>query len=273
MARGISFHIGLNEVSPAHYRDGNGTPWIGRLYACENDANAMAKLAEAQDFEVRGPVLTAQATADEVLRELHAVAAELKAGDIFFLTYSGHGGQVENTNPDDDPEDDALDETWCLYDRELLDDELFAAFSEFAAGVRIVVLSDSCHSGSVTRGEPPAGDDDALFKQLPFDVAMATEKANAAMYSTLQSEIPTKRLAAVDATVVLLSGCQDNQFSRDGRLNGAFTAALLKAWSEPDARRSLPRLLKAVRAGIPTDYEQVPNYSIYSFDIGSVLSI
>jgi metacaspase-1 len=233
----------------------------------------MAELARAQGFEVHGPVLTGEATADAVLAELHEVAGQLAPGDIFFLTYSGHGGQVENKNPEDDPEDDALDETWCLYDRELIDDELFAAFSKFRSGVRIIVLSDSCHSGTVTRATPSRGDDEAKVKQLPFDVAVATEKANAAMYLTLQQEIPTKRLTSVDATVVLLSGCKDDQFSRDGRLNGAFTAALLSAWSQPDARRSLPRLLKAITAGIPASYNQVPNYSIYSFDIGPVLTI
>lgn len=274
MARGVSFHIGLNEVSSDHYQDSGGNPWNGRLYACENDARAMAELAVAQGFEVRDPLLTADATAAAVLGNLHAAAQDLSPGDTFFLTYSGHGGQVENTNPEDDPEDDALDETWCLYDRELLDDELFAAFSEFKAGVKVVVFSDSCHSGTVARGDPPISDDDAPFvKQLPVDVAIATEKAHAAMYSALQKEIPTKQLASLDATVVLLSGCKDDQFSRDGRVNGAFTAALLDAWKEPGARRSLPRLLEALSARIPPSYNQVPNYSVYCFDIGPALVI
>jgi metacaspase-1 len=273
MARGVSLHIGLNEVSPDHYRDSDGNPWNGRLYACENDARVMAELAEAQGFEVRGPLLTAEATAAAVLDDLRAAARDLAPGDTFFLTYSGHGGQVENTNPEDDPEDDALDETWCLYDRQLLDDELFAAYSEFAAGVKVVVFSDSCHSGTVARGDPPSSDDDARPKQLPIDVALATEKANVAMYSTLQKDIPTKRLTRLDATVVLLSGCKDDQFSRDGRVNGAFTAALLEAWNDPDARRSLPRLLETLSARIPPSYNQVPNHSVYCFDVGPALAI
>ena len=121
--------------------------------------------------------------------------------------------------------------------------------------MRIVVLSDSCHSGTVTRGAPGrrtrgrrgAGDeDDVRPKQLPLHVAIATEKAHAALYAKLQKEIPSKRLTTVAATVVLISGCQDDQFSNDGRRNGVFTGALLKAWKEePMARRSLKGLWEA----------------------------
>lgn len=274
MARGISLHIGLNEVDPNHYRDGNGDPWRGELRACEADARDMEGLAREQGFEVRGPMMTAVATADQVITEIRRIAADLDTGDIFFLTYSGHGGQVSNSNPDDDPESDALDETWCLFDRELLDDELFALFSEFKPGVRIVVFSDSCHSGTVTRARPgDAIDRFSVPKQLPIEVAEATENANADLYGSIQRTIPSKRLTSLAATVVLLSGCQDSEFSRDGETNGAFTGALLKAWQDPANRTSLPALREATAAGIPRNFNQNPNYSIYSFDIGPALTV
>jgi hypothetical protein len=273
MARGVALSIGLNEVDSSHYLDGEGKPWKGTLQACENDARDLAALAEGMGFEIRGPLLTTAATSTAVIDQVRAVAQELTSGDIFLFTYSGHGGQVANTNPDDDPEDDNLDETWCLYDRELLDDELFALFSEFAAGVRIVVLSDSCHSGTVTRAGDSSADDLPEAKQLPADVAVATEEANAELYDGLQKAIPSKRLTSVAATVVLISGCQDYEFSRDGRDNGAFTGALLAAWDDPVARRSLPSLWEATKAGIPAQYEQTPNYLVYAFDTGPALVI
>ena len=68
---------------------------------------------------------------------------------MFLLTYSGHGSQVPDKNGDET--EDGYDETWVLYDRQLVDDELYALWSKFAAGVRIVVLSDSCHSGTAIR--------------------------------------------------------------------------------------------------------------------------
>ena len=64
------------------------------------------------------------------------------------LSYSGHGGQVPDQNGDDP--NDGLDETWCLFDGQVLDDELYGALSAFAPGVRVVV-SDSCHSGTMLK--------------------------------------------------------------------------------------------------------------------------
>ena len=37
------------------------------------------------------------------------------------MTYSGHGGQIEDVSGE---EEDKKDETWCLYDGELIDDEV-----------------------------------------------------------------------------------------------------------------------------------------------------
>src|SRR5215210_7917467 len=143
MATGRSIHIGLNSVDPEHY-DG----WDGTLAACEFDANDMQKLADSRGFE-SSKLLTKEATADAVVAEIEKAAEQLAEGDLLFLTYSGHGGQVEDKNGEDEP--DRSDETWVLYDRQLVDDELYALWEKFKPGVRIFVLSDSCHSGSVLR--------------------------------------------------------------------------------------------------------------------------
>jgi hypothetical protein len=138
-----SLHIGLNGVDPARY-DG----WDGKLNGCENDARSMTAIAERDGFSST-QLLTAHATTANVLSAISAAAQQMASGDVFLLSYAGHGGQVPNVSGDD--EVDEQDETWVLYDRMLIDDELQQAFSEFAPGVDIVVLSDSCHSGTVTR--------------------------------------------------------------------------------------------------------------------------
>src|SRR6476619_2567188 len=141
MPKGLSLHVGLNSIDPAHY----GVD--GRLRACENDARAMKAIADSQGYTSQ-ILLTRDATSSSVLKSIVEAAAELQAGDIFLLTYAGHGSQVPDVNGD---EGDGLDETWCLYDRMMIDDELKAMWTRFRKGVRIVMISDSCHSGTVSR--------------------------------------------------------------------------------------------------------------------------
>ena len=139
---GMSLHLGLNAVDPGHYGG-----WTGDLTACEFDANDMAAVAGAAGMKST-TLLTKAATRAKVRGALRDAAKKLKAGDLFFLSYSGHGGQVPDVSGD---EDDKKDETWCLYDGQLIDDELYLDLAAFQKGVRILVLSDSCHSGTVAR--------------------------------------------------------------------------------------------------------------------------
>ncbi len=138
-----SLHIGLNSVNPEHYEG-----WSGPLAACELDANDMRDLAKGRGIKA-SVLLTRDATRTRTLAGIRAAAKALKAGDLFFLSYSGHGGQVDDVSGEDEP--DKLDETWCLFDGQLIDDELYFELTKFKKGVRIIVLSDSCHSGTVTR--------------------------------------------------------------------------------------------------------------------------
>ena len=142
MSKGISLHIGLNFVDPNHY-----SGWDGELNACEFDANDMHMIADNQGFKGK-TLLTKKATRNNVVAEIQSAASKLKSGDIFLISFSGHGGQVPDQNND---ETDGVDETWCLYDGQLIDDEIKVFWTWFAKGVRIFVVSDSCHSGTVIK--------------------------------------------------------------------------------------------------------------------------
>jgi hypothetical protein len=139
---GHALAIGLNKVNPAYYGG-----WEGELSGCEPDANDMRTIAQSQGLKVK-TLLTPQATRDNVLEQLNDFANLLTSGDLLVVSYSGHGGQVPDLNGD---EADGLDETWCLYDGQLIDDELYGAWMKFREGVHILVFSDSCHSGTVLR--------------------------------------------------------------------------------------------------------------------------
>jgi metacaspase-1 len=270
---GVSLHLGLNAVSPAHY-----SGWSGPLAACEFDANDMAALAKAQGM-TPAVLLTRVATRAATLAAIRASAAQLKSGDFFFLSYSGHGGQVDDISGE---EDDKLDETWCLFDGQLVDDELYLELGRFAKGVRILVLSDSCHSGTVVRAAPPPtastgpqprmmppeiarrvyADHKRFYDQLQRDVMKAAKASaktdpDAALAHVAVSGRLTQVATKIKAAVLLISGCQDNQTSMDGAKNGAFTEQLLKVWNKGAYRGNYVTFHAAIKAGMPPT--QSPN--------------
>ncbi len=263
---GLSLHLGLNSVSPKHYGG-----WTGDLVACEADAHDMAAIATARGLKPT-LLLTRTATRARVLAELDKAARTLVSGDYFLLTFSGHGGQVDDVTGD---EDDKLDETYL-------------ALSRFAAGVRILVLTDSCHSGTSVRAAPPLPGLSAFGprpRQMPTAVARRTYAAHKAFYDKLQRELartaagraatadPDAVLASLTiapnsdrltgivsrfkASVVLISGCQDNQVSMDGEHNGAFTEQVLKVWNGGKFKGNHRLFHARVRAGLPPT--QSPN--------------
>ena len=146
-SKGYSLHIALNKVDPGYYA-GEEHP----LYCCVKDAKEMQKLAHHEGVVSSELLINEQATIDNLHNSLKGYSEELEKGDFLFITYSGHGGRIPDKNGD---EDDGYDETWCLYDGHFIDDELYHHFSQFTEGVRIFVVSDSCHSGTVTKEAIP----------------------------------------------------------------------------------------------------------------------
>ncbi len=261
MPRGISLNIGLNRVDPNHYAG-----WSGPLAACEADARDMQAIAQAQGFTTT-LLLTEAGTAQAVTDALAGAADGLADGDALLVTYSGHGGQVPDTNGEEGA--DAMDETWVLYDRQLVDDELYALWAAFKPGVRIFVLSDSCHSGSVVReafdvlaAVPAAraltGGGELRFRALPPAVQDATYAGHQAVYDDIQRGFPSGDRVEVGASVVLISGCQDNQLSADGDRNGLFTQRLREVWADGGFAGTYRRFHRQIAGTMPP--WQSPNY-------------
>jgi metacaspase-1 len=271
MARGISINVGINNVDASVY----GSPLT--LRGCENDARSMWAIADAAGFDMAASklILSRDATAQAVSGAIRNAASELDMGDLLFLTYSGHGGQV----PDPTGEEiDARNETWVLYDRQLIDDELNELWALFPSAARIFVLSDSCHSGTVVRDvdgrlydstrqatlnslpivvRDMVGLEDAqpVTKELPFDVQESVYYGNKELYDSLPR---TKDSIPVAASVMLESGCQDNQVSLDGAVNGLFTEKLLAVWQSGAFSGDYESFHQAIGSFMPPT--QSPNF-------------
>lgn len=262
MPSGLALAVGLNSVDPKHYGG-----WSGELNACEADAEDMASIAKSQGFKVT-TLLTKDATRDRIIERIRGASKALKSGDIFMLSYSGHGGQLPDRNEE---EADVMDETWCLYDGELVDDEMYSLYGEFAQGVRVLVFSDSCHSGTVTKvayyqsrmnmRTSNLDVHESKYRFMPSDVAQRTYRLNKQFYDKILKRTDLKEAEdKVKASILLISGCQDNQLSLDGNFNGLFTSQVLAVWKDGSFKGTYKRFHKHIIRRMPPD--QTPNYYI-----------
>lgn len=207
MGIGLSLHIGLSGVNSGVY--GSKMPLMG----CVNDAISMAEIARQGGTTDPVILLNNECTYEKITTKIKRASGLLKAGDMFTLTYSGHGGQRRVVRSPNEP--DGLNETWCLYDGPIVDDIIADWWKLFVKGVRILVISDSCHSGTVTDFRGPM----SSFEILPLRLRGTT------------GSVMIKPTETIKASVLLLSGCQDDQVSIDGAPNSAFTRELLEVWN------------------------------------------
>src|SRR5262245_64451441 len=99
MARGISLHVGINQVDPSF-------PNAPTLIGCENDARAMLEVAVLHSFSLSQILLGSEATYNRVTSRISDAASTLETGDIFLFTFAGHGsGEVDRDNDELDHQD------------------------------------------------------------------------------------------------------------------------------------------------------------------------
>src|SRR5262249_10563136 len=68
-------------------------------------------------------------------------------------------------------------------------------------------------------------------KTMPGDIRDRVNAARAKDDATLQWIAGPSERAIIQASVLLISGCQDNQLSMDGARNGLFTEKLKQVWN------------------------------------------
>jgi hypothetical protein len=258
MAKGISIHIGVNKIDHDHYVD------MIDLDFCEADAVTMEEMARNQGFST-SLLLGSEATRDNVSAAIEEASKQLEAGDFCLITYAGHGCYVPDTNKDERNQRghrlDRRDETWCLYDAQQVDDERAVLWSQFAEGVRICVLSDSCHSGTTARGNRSAKPGPTFkTRAASRDAALGTYEKHKDFYDSLQREAPP-----IEADLILMSGCQDHQESgEDADIgHGNFTYALSEIYANGAYDGNYVDLWEDVKFEMP-DY-QTPN--LFPYDL------
>lgn len=237
---------------------------ISSLRGCVNDVEDMkALLTEVFGFETRNvkTFINGDVTKDEVRRQMKWLFRGASAGDRVVLHLSSHGSNVADKDGD---EPDGQDEIFCMHDMDfddpgsyLLDDELREWTEELPEGVQLLVVLDTCHSGTGTRlllsrdamnAPPTLVEVEATFKRAMTasgdgergiaTAARALELDNPDLVRAryvepppeVQAEIAAARAKAVKSRKrglvkaplnhVLLAACRDDQTAADANING-----------------------------------------------------
>ena len=249
-----SLSFGINKYSnPANNLEG-----------CVNDATTWRNiLKDKYGFDTK-LLLDSDVTSSNFTNLIIELTKKCVSDDVFVLTYSGHGSSVVDKNGD---EPDGKDECICLYDRFFIDDEIKSLFDKFIKGVRICFISDSCHSGTVTRAFlnqqfeqlPPK----ALYKKIryipPENDTIALSMAKIPYKSQFKNMIIED-----DMVDILIAGCKDTEYSYDAKIKGvacgAFSYFAQKVINESDTTKlTYDKFYSKLRKYLPSnEYAQTP---------------
>ena len=225
--------VGINDY-PGIFND---------LKGCVNDAKDWSALLQGFGFNV-SMILDSQATRANVKAALQGLIDSTNAGDVAVLTYSGHGTQVTDRSGD---ESDPYDEAICMYDGNVIDDDLRDILNGIHPQATLVIISDSCFSGSVTR----LAGEKATPRFIPPAVSTAGRTAKRSFL-----------IPEADMPEILLSGCSDSEYSYDaefnGRPNGAMSAYAIQV-IEQNPNVTYREFFTSLRTLLPSkDYPQSP---------------
>jgi len=219
MPTGRSLHIGINDVSAAAFPD------AGHLSGPENDAIAMRNLATQRGF-LAELIPPNEAVYDNVKVKLLAAAEAAKPGDIFLFTFAGHGtGKFDLHSTEPDHRDEAL----LLHDKLLWDNDLrLNIWPAFSRDVRVLMIADSCHSGTVA--ELFLNHGTRTFRAR--EISEETREKHLQKYQEFYRRLSTPVHDSISANVLLLAACGDTENTPDDFPNGVFTATLLRVLDE-----------------------------------------
>ncbi len=242
------------------------------LQGCVNDANDWAATLADRGFAVT-KLLDSQATKAAMMAAMSGLIGKAAKNDTLVITFSGHGTYMPDLDGD---EADGFDEALCTYDIStngpINDDEIKTLFANRKAGVSILLVADSCHSGTVSRAAQ--GEPDAMTRPrfMPMGNWMSAKSLPKALAGKLSANVlapigvsPLQGLYSRMMGDVLLAGCKEgpNNYSYDatinGRPNGAFTYYALKTFKTLKPEATYADWHKAIVKYLPSSsYPQFP---------------
>jgi hypothetical protein len=203
------------------------------LIGIEHDINTMQETAKLMGFESVKVLQNEQITKENVEKTVQSwLINGLKPQDRVLIYFSGHGSTVPDTSGD---EDDGIDEVLTTYtvgevnkktgnslDGVLIDDDFNALLHKIPSN-NILVLLDSCHSGTATRSLNGS----MMSKALRYEGMPKPKKTRSL----------SKKPIAQQPNIVTIGAANDDEESLSMVSGGLFTTGFNKILEEAIAQK------------------------------------
>jgi hypothetical protein len=218
-----------------------GTPY--QLSGCITDVQSLNdKFCSSYDIEIITDLTNKKPTKSVILSEFSALLESANSGDTVLFAFSGHGSCTTDLNRDEIDGQDEMVISCDLYG--VMDDDFKTIIRQkLKTGATLVALFDSCHSGSIL---------DLKYSYPSYTVSVS-------------SPLDTMDTAG---TVILISGCLDDQTSAEadmlvsGKVSGAMTWSLLETLKQYPTGLTWNALLTNMRTLLNSSgFNQIPQLS------------
>jgi hypothetical protein len=215
------------------------------LFGCINDVYSIEKKLRSSYGFTNVSIITddtnIKPTASNIYNQIKQLLQNSVSGDLLFISYSGHGSYIMDTNGD---EKDGRDETLVGLDLiGVKDDSLKSLIdTHLKSGVTLIMLFDSCFSGTIL--------------DLKYQYRDTLNNSNLTI---------NNKSSETAGNIIVISSSQDNQTSVDAYINnksqGAATWGFLKALND-DLKPTWENLIHNMRTVINGGgYSQVTQLS------------
>ncbi|APY11151.1 peptidase C14 [Seonamhaeicola sp. S2-3] len=222
-----------------------------------NDVPLIKQTLLNQKFEEANITLLIdeQATYAGIKEALNNLLSKVKPDDIVVIHYSGHGQQIFDDNDEEiDGKDEALVpyDAWVRYnnnykgEHHFRDDELGNFITKFRNKLgkqgQLLLLLDSCHSGSSTRGGKARGSE-AVFAPSNWKPNKSGDASGSDM-----TEKSKEKLQDNAAPFVLISGASANELNYEYKGTGSLSYAFSKAMNSLGSNFSYNQLFAKIES-------------------------
>ncbi|MFA5196617.1 MAG: caspase family protein, partial [Bacteroidales bacterium] len=233
--------VGIDIYQPVNPQTSESRGGWTNLDGCVNDATVIEQIIISRfgfDKKNISTLHNQEAKRENIIKQLEKLIEVSQKGDVVFVYYAGHGSQVYNSLSSEES-GDKQDESIVPADMfDIRDKELSVLFNKLIdKGVILTLIFDSCHSGSIARGN-----------NLPE--SFKSRHINGSSIDAKDPSVPQK---PEDRGALVLSAAQPEQLAKEalddnGAPHGAFTVALTKALNTSYAGESVEVLFLRIKA-------------------------